>query len=318
MTTAAAWPARVRDFVRLGRPLFLAGGFLMHALGAAMAVAAGVELSVPILLWGQVAITATQLMTHYSNDYFDLEADRANQTPTPWSGGSRVLPDGLLPPHVALVAAVILTGVALAAALVLAFVLRTGPWTLPLIAMTLALAWCYSAPPIHLHSRGLGELTTALLVAVSAPLLGFYLQTGRLELVPVLAVVPLACLQFDMLLCVEFPDAAGDAAAGKRNLVVRLGARRAARLYCAVLLATYLLLPVLVGAGLPVLVALAVVAIAPLALWLGRQMQQGAWGDLTRWGAMCFWGIGLLMGTGAAELLAFLVLARLGPLTPRV
>jgi hypothetical protein len=73
-----------------------------------------------------------------------------------------------------------------------------------------------------------------------------------------------------------------------------------------------------VSVGLPALVALAVVTIAPLALWLGRQMQQGVWRDSTRWGAMCFWGIGLLMGTGTAEMLAFLVLARLGPLTPRV
>ena len=47
-------------------------------------------------------MTAAQLMTHYANDYFDLEADRANRTPTRWSGGSRVLPAGVLPPRVAL------------------------------------------------------------------------------------------------------------------------------------------------------------------------------------------------------------------------
>ena len=50
-------------------------------------------------------MTSFQLMTHYANDYFDLEADRANQTPTTWSGGSRVLPAGELSPRVALIAA---------------------------------------------------------------------------------------------------------------------------------------------------------------------------------------------------------------------
>ena len=37
-----------------------------------------------------------------------------------------------------------------------------------------------------------------------------------------------------MLLAIEFPDAAGDAATGKRTLVVRLGAPRAAQLYVAI------------------------------------------------------------------------------------
>src|SRR5262249_61400442 len=73
-------------------------------MGAALAVAAGAPFDVAHFAWGQVVVTAAQLMTHYANDFFDLEADRANRTPTAWSGGSRMLPTGALPPRGGLVA----------------------------------------------------------------------------------------------------------------------------------------------------------------------------------------------------------------------
>src|ERR1700724_2579167 len=100
--------ARVRAFGRLGRPLFLGGGFVMYALGAALAGYAGVVVDWPRYAWGQLVVTAIQLATHYSNDYFDVAADKANATPTRWSGGSRVLVDGGLPRWVALATALAL------------------------------------------------------------------------------------------------------------------------------------------------------------------------------------------------------------------
>src|SRR5687768_6611578 len=71
-------------FVRLGRPQFLVGGFLLYGLGAAAArAAAGAgsgSFDVAAYALGQGAVTSIQLMTHYANDYFDLAADRANST----------------------------------------------------------------------------------------------------------------------------------------------------------------------------------------------------------------------------------------------
>src|SRR5215218_6661584 len=95
-------------FIRLGRPLFLGGGFLLYALGAAVAAWHGAAIDLGRYALGQLAVTAFQLMTHYANDYFDYDADRANLTPTKWSGGSRVLSAGELPRRVALIAAIVL------------------------------------------------------------------------------------------------------------------------------------------------------------------------------------------------------------------
>jgi 1,4-dihydroxy-2-naphthoate octaprenyltransferase len=294
--------------LRMGRPRFLIGGLLLHCLGGAMALAAGAPLRLPALLWGQIAVTAIQLMTHYSNEFFDLAADRANLTPTRWSGGSRVLPERWLAPRVALWVAIGLGVFALGVAVVLAVAVRPGVQTFVLIAVALALAWSYSAPPLRLHSRGVGELTTAVLAPGMTPLVGFYLQMGHLA-TPLLGVLPLCCMQFAMLLAIEFPDAAGDAAVGKRTLLVRLGGHRAARLHALALLTAYALLPLLIALGLPVVVAASVCLGAPIAAWQGWRVLRGAWADQTSWNSLGLCAVGLLMSTTTAELLAFLHLA---------
>jgi 1,4-dihydroxy-2-naphthoate polyprenyltransferase len=294
---------RVRAFVKLGRPLFLGGGFVLYGLGAALAAYAGAKIDWHRFAWGQLAVTATQLMTHYANDYFDLAADRANTTPTRWSGGSRVLADGGLPPVAALVAALVLAAVALGVAARFA----TGPFppsVAPQVLLMIALSWEYSAPPLRLHSRGLGELTTALVVTLLTPLLGFILQVGVIQPWVVLAVLPLCVFQFTMLLAIEFPDAAGDAAGGKRTLVVRFGALWAARLYVAVVAAAYLCLPMLVSFGLPPRIAIAVSTTAPLAAWQVTRVAGGAWREPARWESLAFWSVLLLVATAAIELLA--------------
>lgn len=298
------------QLICLGRPLFLVGGFLWHGLGVAMAFYEGVVLHWPTILWGQIAITATQLLTHYSNEYFDLAADLANKTPTHWSGGSRVLVTGAIRPELSLRLAIVFGGLALLASGVLTVGLQRGPWSLPLLFMALVLAWSYSSPPLCLHSRGVGELSAAFLVPGLTPLVAFYLQAGYFSWLPVLAVWPLACLQFVMLLTIEFPDAAGDEAAGKRTLVVRLGGQWAARLLVGVLGLAYGSLLGGVPAGLPPVVALfLLISSRPIALWLGWQMGKGAWAVPGRWNTLGFWAITLLMVATIAELIAFLLLS---------
>lgn len=294
---------------RLGRPLFLLGGFVFHGLGIAIALYQGARLDVLALIWGQIIITATQLMTHYSNDYFDLAADSANLTPTHWSGGSRVLVEGNLAPQAALIVAVICGLAALTTATYFTLFVRPVPLTIPLLFVTLFLAWEYSAPPLRLHSRGLGAVTVALIVPGLTPLLGFYWQTGQLSWLLLWASFPLVCLQAAMVMMINFPDAAGDKQAGKRTLVVQLGPAGAARVYLSLLGSTYLLLPLLVGLGLPWPVALAIVIPSPLAIWLAMRMRHEAWNEPLAWDSLGFCSVALLMATAVSETAAFFWLA---------
>lgn len=303
------WVRDVVYFVRLGRPLFLAGGFLFNGLGIAIALYQGFPFSWTAAILGQIAITSIQLMTHYSNDYFDLPADRANQTATRWSGGSRILAEGLIPAQFGLYSALFFGGVALLASIALSSFVQPAALTLPLLLLSMLLAWEYSAPPLRLHSRGLGEVTVALLVPVLTPLVGYYLQAGVLTALPLLASWPLACLQAGMILVINFPDAAGDRQASKRTLVIRLGAAGAVRLYLTLIAVAYLSLPLLVWAGLPPAAALAVAIPLPLACWQGWRMWRGEWQEPAAWNSLGFWSIGLLMGSATLEMLAFFWLA---------
>ncbi len=211
-------------FVRLSRPLFLYGGFAGVALGAAVAHAAGQRIGISAYLWAQALVTSFQLMVHYANDYFDREAD-AHATPTAWSGGSGVLAAGALRPSVALAAAVVCAALGLAATA--RFALAGNATVAWLGAAIFVFAWCYSAPPVRLAARGLGELDTALVVAVLVPLAGYAAFAGRLDEALTGVVTSAAVAMFAMMLCVELPDAGWDRAAGKRNLVVRWGPARA-------------------------------------------------------------------------------------------
>ena len=295
---------KVVAFLRLGRFQFLGGGFILFGLGAAIAARHGHVIDWRRYLLGQGTVTALQLMTHYANDYFDYEADRANATPTKWSGGSRVLPAGELPRHVALVAALVLAALGIAGSVALT---SSGSLALPTLALVLVLAWEYSAPPLRLCARGLGELTTAIVVTVLVPWLGFYLQApaGGGERALALTIVPLALLQIAMLLAIEFPDAAGDAATGKRTLVVKLGAVPAARLYIAITALAFLWPAAGFALGLPARVATALAIPAPIAIWRMTQIADHA--DATAFERLTFWAVFLLVATSALALGAWLI-----------
>ncbi len=217
-------------FVRLSRPLFLYGGLAGVALGAAVARHLGHRLDLATYLWVQGLVSAFQLMVHYANDYFDRASDAcaeqaggalAGRGRTPWSGGSGVLGAGELAPRVALIAALACAALGLAATARFGLV---GNHTVAGLGVAiLVLAWCYSAPPPRLAARGLGELDTALVVAVLVPCAGFAAFAGRVAADVLAVTLPCGLAMLAMMLAVEMPDAGVDYLAGKRNLVVRWG-----------------------------------------------------------------------------------------------
>lgn len=303
--TARGALARAADFAALGRPLHLGGPAIFYGLGVAAAHYAGAPASPSVGVAGLLTVAAAQLMNHYSNDYFDLEADRANRTPTRWSGGSRVLAEGRLPPRAALWAALGFGLLALCLAVATA-ALAAAPWaSLGLLLFAIGLAWVYSGPPLFLHRRGVGELTGAIVVPGLTAMVGYQLQAGAVGPMALLVTAPLCLLQFAMLLAVNVPDAAGDAAAGKRTLVVLVGARRAAALFVGAVGLAYGSLPLLGQLGVPWAVALAPLAAAPIGLWLAVRVAGGAWAEPGAWEGIAFWSIGQLVASGGLMLGAF-------------
>ena len=195
---------------------------------------------------------------------FDSGADLAvaPEDRSPFSGGKRVLVDGLL--SRGQVAAVAAAGYALAAAAGLAIVLAREPRVLALGVAGLALAFFYHAPPLRLSYRGLGELAVAVCYGPLIACGTYLVQRGSVSREVLLASLPLGVMVAAFLWINEFPDARADRAAGKRTLVVRLGRPRAAHAFLGLVTAAYAGVALLPVAGLPALVVLGLLG-APLA-----------------------------------------------------
>jgi 1,4-dihydroxy-2-naphthoate polyprenyltransferase len=242
---------RFLAFLRLSRLKFLAGGIVGGALGGAVAAYETGRFAWPPFLLAQATVVAFHLMTHYANDYYDRAADE-HAARTPFSGGSGALVDGSLPAWIGLAAALACAALGIA-----------GCSALALLGLGLAaglsgaigiLAWGYSAPPVRLLARGLGEIDGTLVVAILVPLCTYASQTGKLSPLALATTLPGGAAMFAMMLAVEYPDLGVDTASGKRNLIVRLGERG--------------VLPILVGACAAIYagVLLALLAGAPPAL----------------------------------------------------
>jgi 1,4-dihydroxy-2-naphthoate octaprenyltransferase len=252
-------------FARLARPAFLVGGFTGFALGAAVARFDGFALDPRAYAIGQALVTAYHLMVHFANDYFDQETDAITER-TAWSGGSGVLPSGELPPWTALAASLACGAIGVALTVVVAF---AGNPLLAAIGVAIAVcAWAYSAPPLRLLARGLGELDTIVVVAILVPLAGYASFAPELDARALLVTLPGACAMFAMMLTVEIPDRRADAATGKRNLVVRWGVARAVAV-ARTLAATAAVALAAVGAAAFAPPALAVLAAVPVAVLAG-------------------------------------------------
>jgi 1,4-dihydroxy-2-naphthoate octaprenyltransferase len=224
---------QVWNFIKLSRVVFLLGGFLLYALGAALAVKYGREINWAAYLLGQLVITSIQLMGQYLNEHYDMEVDSLVENNRTWfSGGSGILPQGSISREAVLRAAYICAG--------MAFIFGTvasslSLWMTPVFIVCFLGSWFYSSPPLTLMSSGWGELSTSLVVALMVPAAGFVMQVGFPPGELWLTCIPLVLVHAAMLVAFQIPDHDADLSVGKKTLTVRLGQRGAAWLVDALI-----------------------------------------------------------------------------------
>jgi 1,4-dihydroxy-2-naphthoate polyprenyltransferase len=249
---------------RLADPKISLASLASMFLGACAAARAG-----PIA-WGWLAATvlgifAIEVAKNASGEIFDFDSgtDRAiaPEDRSPFSGGKRVLVDGLLTRGET--AAIAASGYVLGAACGLGILFWREPKVLWLGIAGMACAYFYHAPPFRLSYRGLGEPAVALCYG---PLIccGTYLvQRGSVLSSIVALSVPLGILIAGFLWINEFPDYRADLLAGKRTLVVRLGRRAASLVFAGLIVAAFVLLLLEPLFGLPTGVWLGAVGFVP-------------------------------------------------------
>ncbi|MEO1767433.1 prenyltransferase [Thiobacter aerophilum] len=272
--TLAALPNPFLRYFLATRPAFLTITLVGALLGIACVVHDGITLKPLLVFVTLFAALVTHAGMNVLNDYYDALSgcDARNVDRIyPYTGGSRFIQNGVLTLRATAAFGFALLIAVIPAGLWLAW--HAGPGLLAIGAFGLFLGWAYSADPLRLNGRGLGELCVALgylLVVVGSD----FVERPGFATLPWVAGTPYALLVTAILYVNQFPDRAADAASGKRHWVVRLSPSVAARGYGVFLLLAYAgLLTGIALRGLPVAAAAALAAL-PLSL--------RAWSHLVR------------------------------------
>jgi 1,4-dihydroxy-2-naphthoate octaprenyltransferase len=223
-----------------------------------------------LTLLGAIAV---HLGLNVTNDVFDTQSgvDEVNFTPTKFSGGSRVLQYGLVSMGQMVALAAVFYAVAIIVGLVLVAI--SGLGLLWLGVAGVLISYFYTAPPLRLVHRGLGELCVALGFGPIMVLGAYFVQTGHYALRPLILSIPVAILVMLILYANEVPDRFADAKAGKRTLVVRMQPATVVRGYVASVSVAYLVIIVGVAFGVlpwPTLISLITIPLA-YQTWKGLQ-----------------------------------------------
>lgn len=267
----ARLPLRWRLFLATRVP-FLTATLVPVLLGAVVARRHGYS-SWWLTALALVGAASIHLGLNVINDLFDVAsgADAQNVTPTPFSGGSRVLLYGLASRRWMWTLAVSFFATGATIGLYLAVTRTLGILWLGIAGV--ALSVFYTAPPLKLVYRGVGDIAVAAGFGPIMTLGSFAVVARRFTFEAFYASLPIAFFVMLILYVNQIPDRTGDARAGKRTVAVRFAREWILRGYDAFVVAGFVLVTVgSLWGPLPRWTLLALLA-APLAVRVRRGLR---------------------------------------------
>jgi len=213
----------IRQYLKMIRLHIVAGGILAFTLGAMIALVNGGAFNPLRFMVFYAMIFFGDLSTHFSNDYFDVDQDRLRTVRGIFSG-SNVLVSNPQMRRPARAVSLALLGVSIiiaAAAVAVGF----APLEFLLVALTVNfLGWFYSAPPLRLVSRGLGEAAIALAVGGGIPAASYLSVMGYFDGLFGLLALPFLLYGFMLAFSLEAPDVEVDRLGDKKTVGSAKGA----------------------------------------------------------------------------------------------
>lgn len=205
---------------------FLFAGAFPYFLGVAVSYNVLKNIDLSLFLVGLLGLIFAFIGVESFNEYFDISDRVFLESPRMFNPSPRILLAG-----VGAFAGAFLIGVYLT--------LTSGLLIFPLAVAGFIIAAFYVGPPLRLVYRGFGE---AGIFVAYGPLMtfgGYYIQTGRVDLLPLFASVIPGLLILSLAILNEIPDYYNDLLSGKRNIVARMGRRRGAIVYICLLISVY-------------------------------------------------------------------------------
>ncbi len=185
-----------------------------------------------------LGIVIGHISVNVFNEYFDYKSGIDLRTkPTPFSGGSGAMPQGLFTEKQAL-----WLGITTFAALIpigIYFLFAAGILLLPLLIIA---AFCIVLYSPFILKRYWPEWSPGIGLGVITVLGTYFVITGEYHLHVIIATIPSFILVHNLLLLNEFPDFKADSGGGRKTTPITWGKKKAARLYVIMTVLVYVVL----------------------------------------------------------------------------
>ncbi len=210
-------------------------------LGVGTAVWSGFEINFFLLIIAFIGAVASHVAVNALNEYADFKSGLDYKTePTPFSGGSKTLPENPQKANVALMTGLI--------ALLIITIVGIYVWSvrgfgivplglLGLFVIAVYTPWLTKNPFLCLIAPGLG-FGPLMVMGTAFVLTGTYSWTAFIA-----SLVPFFLVS-DLLLLNQFPDVDADKAVGRKNILIWLGKKPGVWIYTFFLAGAYLALVV--------------------------------------------------------------------------
>ncbi len=234
---------RWRAWYRAARPRTLTATYVPLGAAGVIALQDGV-FNLWLFALSLVGALLLQIAANLINEYYDFRrgAEDLKQT-----GQGMILKSGLLRPREVLAGAVVtvLGGVFIG----LYLLLQSGPLLLWIGLGGVLVVVLYTAGPFPLAYNGLGEVAVGLFMGPLMVLGAYYVMAAQASWTPVLVGIPIGLMAAAILDANNVRDVDADRAVHKRTLAVLLGQRAARWEYALLVGGAYVLVVVLIVAG---------------------------------------------------------------------
>ncbi len=210
------------SWFRVIRVKFLLASVIAVCLGLAISWSQNQTIDIVDASLTFAGVIALHASVDLLNDYWDFKRKIDTETKrTKFSGGTGVLPEGLLQPSEVYKAG--LAFLILGAMIGGYFIFFNGVTIAIILAFAIISIYFYSTTIVN---SGLGEIFVA--IKGTMIVLGtYFVQTSQIAIEPILGGVILGVLSSMVLFVNSFPDFEADRASGRKTLVIILGKKRA-------------------------------------------------------------------------------------------
>lgn len=208
---------KLQPWILASRPRTLPAAVIPVLVGSGVAASVDAFHWLPAMICGLFAIII-QVGTNFANDYYDWKqgADTEERI-----GPTRAVASGLIAPPQMRTAAFLTLGIGFLVGLSLIY---WGGWWLLAVGLGSVLsAVAYTAQPIALGYRGLGDVFVIAFFGFVAVGFTAYVQVGSFPCSVWPAGLAIGLLANNLLVINNYRDRESDLVAGKRTLIVRLG-----------------------------------------------------------------------------------------------